>query len=60
MIEYLEPELTEHLKTLQIMTIRRGQKRQMLMKPSLQKPRLSMICKLILKINKRLKLMKRQ
>ena len=60
MIEDLEAELTGAPKKLQTVTIWRWLKRQMLMKPSLQKPRLEMGWKLILNINKILKLIKRQ
>ena len=51
-IKDMKSELIESTKKLQIMKIRRWLKRQILIKPSLQKPRLSTICILILKINK--------
>ena len=60
MIEDMESELTEALKKVQIMTIWRWLKRKMLMKPSLQKPRLATIWKLILKKNERHKHINRQ
>ena len=50
-IEDMESELTEAPKNIQILTIRWWLKRQMLMKPSLQKPRPATRRKLILKSN---------
>ena len=60
MIEYLKGKLTRALKILQILTTWRWLKRQMLMKPSLHKPRLPTKCKLILKKNERREHIKRQ